>query len=68
MKTRYDVMDAYWLFASWYHGGQGTREYAIFGRLAKIGYKPGIHVSFSVDPSGASRWGSLVSQSGGDGK
>lgn len=38
---RFDVCEAFWHFAAEYHGGQGSGEYAIFGRLHRIGYKPG---------------------------
>jgi len=40
MFDRYDVCDAYYLYAALYHGGQWTLDYEIFGRLHAIGYKP----------------------------
>ena len=39
--NRIAILDAYYMFASLYHGGQGSKEYAIFSRLDKLGYKPG---------------------------
>lgn len=40
--NRFDICNAYYVFASLYHGGQGSKEYRIFGRLSKIGYKPAL--------------------------
>lgn len=37
---RFDVLEAYYLFATLHHGGQGSPEYKIFGRLHKLGFKP----------------------------
>ncbi len=37
---RTDICIAYYLYAALYHGGQGSKEYRIFGRLHKIGFKP----------------------------
>lgn len=37
---RGDVCDAYYMFASLYHGGMGSKEYAIFTRLNRVHYKP----------------------------
>ncbi len=41
MKTfdRFDICEAYYMFATLWHGGQFTKEYAIFGRLHKIGFR-----------------------------
>lgn len=33
---RFDICEAYYLFACHYHGGQFTKEYAILGRLEKF--------------------------------
>jgi hypothetical protein len=38
---RFDICEAYYLFASHYHGGQWSAEYRIFGRLERMGFKPG---------------------------
>jgi hypothetical protein len=45
MSNRFAVLDAYYMFASLYHSGQGSKEYAIFGRLNRLGYKPGLGAS-----------------------
>ena len=39
---RFDICDAYYVFATLRHGGQFTREYAYLGRLVRMGYKPGL--------------------------
>ena len=38
--NRFDICEAYYLFASAWHGGQGSPEYAIFGRLDRLGFRP----------------------------
>ena len=38
---RFDICEAYYAFATDYHGGQFSPEYAIFGRLQRMGYRPG---------------------------
>ena len=40
MWNRFDICDAYYLIGRDYHGGQWSKEYAILGRLYKLGYKP----------------------------
>lgn len=40
MLDRFDVCEAYYLFAWYWHRGQASSEYAIFGRLSKIGFRP----------------------------
>ena len=37
---RFDICEAYYLFASEWHGGQWSPEYAIFGRLSNMGFSP----------------------------
>ncbi|VVB55201.1 Uncharacterised protein [uncultured archaeon] len=49
MLDRSAICDAYYMFASLYHAGQFSKEYAYFGRLIKLGYKPGLGVQ-SQDP------------------
>lgn len=49
MFDRFAICDAYYMFASLYHGGQGSKVYAYFGRLDAIRYKPGLGAS-SQDP------------------
>ena len=36
---RFDICDAYCAFAVDYHGGQWSPEYAILGRLQRMGYR-----------------------------
>lgn len=47
---RFDICDAYYLFASLYHSGQFSPEYKIFGRLNAIGYKPSAGLVISREP------------------
>lgn len=37
---RFDVCEAYYVFANGWHMGQDSDEYAIFGRLENIHFKP----------------------------
>jgi hypothetical protein len=37
--NRFDICEAYYLFASEYHSGQWSKEYQIFGRLNNIQFK-----------------------------
>jgi hypothetical protein len=37
---RFDVCEAYYLFACDWHNGQGSPEYRILGRLHGLGFKP----------------------------
>ena len=39
--NRYDVLSAYYLFGSLYHGGQWSKEYGYISRALKCGFKPG---------------------------
>ena len=38
--NRFDICEGYYLYAMEYHGGQGSNEYKIFGKLHKIGFVP----------------------------
>lgn len=38
--NRLDICEAYYCFASDWHDGQGTWEYAVLGRLRRIGFRP----------------------------
>ena len=40
MFNRFDICEAAYLFATFNHQGQWSPEYKIFGRLARIGFKP----------------------------
>ncbi len=37
---RFDICEAYYLFASAWHEGQFSPTYAIFGRLDRLGFRP----------------------------
>jgi len=36
---RFDICEAYFVYAMLYHSGQWSKEYAIFGRLNRMGFK-----------------------------
>jgi hypothetical protein len=40
MFDRFDVCEAYYLFALHHHSGQGSATYALFATLARVGFKP----------------------------
>jgi hypothetical protein len=40
MFDRFDVCEAYYIFATEFHGGQCSEEYAYFERLEMIGFRP----------------------------
>jgi len=50
MKTfdRFDICEAYYVFATLWHGGMFTKEYAIFGRLEKCGAVPPSNISLDT--------------------
>ena len=37
---RFDICEAYYVYAMLYHGGQYTETYKIFGRLNNLEFKP----------------------------
>jgi hypothetical protein len=37
---RFDILEAYFLFACHWNGGQNDKIYDFFGRLAKLNFKP----------------------------
>jgi len=37
---RFDICEAYYLYACEWHKGQWSAEYRIFGRLNNMGFKP----------------------------
>lgn len=47
MWDRFDICRAWYAFASEWHNGQWSPEYAIFGRLARLGFRMG---SYSGHP------------------
>ncbi len=38
--NRFDICEAYYVFASEWHEGQYSPTYAIFGRLDRLGFRP----------------------------
>ena len=46
---RFDICEAYYLYAVNYHRGRFSREYKIFGRLINMGFAPGYASTLSVD-------------------
>ena len=45
---RFDICEAYHLFASNYHEGQFSKIYKIFGRLHNIQFKPSDNIGFET--------------------
>lgn len=39
MWNRIDICEAWYLYATLFHGGMGSPEYRIFGRLERLGFK-----------------------------
>ena len=37
---RFDICEAYWIYADQYHEGMWSDIYRIFGRLNRIGFSP----------------------------
>jgi hypothetical protein len=37
---RFDICEAYYMFACEWHKGQASAEYAIFGRLERMRFRP----------------------------
>lgn len=46
--NKFDICEAYWLFASNWHSGQFSPEYEFFGRLDLIGFKPSPALKFTT--------------------
>ena len=42
---KFDICEAYWMYASLYHEGQNSEIYEIFGRLHRIGFEPSPFIS-----------------------
>lgn len=43
--NRFDICAAYYVYAMYWHDGQWSDEYAIFGRLDRIRYEPCRHIA-----------------------
>lgn len=64
---RFDICEAYYLFAAYYHGGQWSKEYRIFGRLHKIGFRPSPVISEeSLTENGREIYDNLIARHGYD--
>ena len=51
--NRFDICEAWYLFAVDWHAGQGSATYAIVGRLDRIGFRPSPILSTrSLSPNG----------------
>ncbi len=51
--NRFDICEAWYLFASEWHQGQGSATYAIFGRLERLCFRPSPLLSTgSLSPNG----------------
>ena len=37
---RFDICEAWWLYARDYHEGQGSQSFEILGRLHRLGFRP----------------------------
>lgn len=59
--NKFDICEAYYLFAAHYHGGQFSKEYRIFGRLNKIKFEPSPSLSVrTLSENGLSIYNNLV--------
>lgn len=62
---RFDICEAYYLFAAHWHGGQSSKEYRIFGRLDKIKFKARDSLSVeTLSDNGLAIYTNLVRKSG----
>jgi hypothetical protein len=37
---KFDICEAWYLYACLYHSGQGSKLYQVFGRLDRLGFRP----------------------------
>jgi len=60
---RFDICEAYWCFAADWHGGQWSPEYAIFGRLYRMQFRPPMDLSYdSLTENSKEIYNNLVSK------
>jgi hypothetical protein len=58
---RFDICEAYYLYARDYHYGQLSKAYSVFARLKRIGFKPSPFLSFeSLSDNGQDIYNELV--------
>lgn len=61
MFDRFDILSAYYLFGSLYHGGQFTKVYSYMGRALNAGFTPGPIFSYkSLTDNGKMIYDTLV--------
>jgi hypothetical protein len=44
--NRFDILEAYYLYATEHHSGQYSREYAYMSRAEKLGFRPSATYSY----------------------
>lgn len=64
MFSRFDICEAYYLFACFWHAGMGSKEYQIFTRLHRIGFEPrhGLNSEDDLEEEGRAVCDRLVAQ------
>jgi hypothetical protein len=63
--NRFDVCEAYYMYACLYHNGQWSKEYKIFGRLHKIKFKPASSLTVeTLDENARLIFDNLVAKAG----
>ncbi len=64
--NRFDILQAYYLYGSEYHSGQGSKEYAYIGRVLNTGFQPGAWgMSYdSLSDNGKAIYDNLVAKRG----
>jgi hypothetical protein len=59
--SRFEICEAWYVYASLYHRGQGSRLYKVFGQLNRMGFKPAYGFSpSSLPPSVQEYYETLV--------
>ena len=63
---RFDICEAYYVFAVLWHGGQWSPEYRFFGRLESIGFKPSplLRDEKSLNENGRAIYNGLIERFG----
>ena len=60
---RFDICEAYWLYASHYHSGQWSELYAVLGRLDILKFRPSPMLSYdSLTENGQAIYDDLVNR------
>ncbi len=60
---RFDICEAYYMFATLYHSGQYSKTYEIFGRLERMQFKPSVALSVdSLTDNGRLIYNNLVNR------